>query len=111
MSVLSKFYADQVYSPDVKGAYTDALAGVSRPPGEEQVEEAQQQASMDGATMAGDLFGRLLERQALRRQEIKDVRDTGGFEGMTKEEKRDLKQQIGKAAGEYSFGDMVEDEE
>lgn len=110
MSVLSKFYADQVYSPDVKGAYTDALAGVSRSP-EEGDEEAQEQAPISGASIAGDIFGRLLERQALRRQEIKDVRDTGGFEGMTKEQKRGLKQDIGKAATEYSFGDMVEDEE
>lgn len=100
MSILANYYASQALAESPFGD-SQSLGSSQARGTTPQVEEAQKDNTM---TEFGELAGRLLKRQALRRQEIKGVRETGGFEGMTKSERKELKKNIGKGATDTVFG-------
>jgi hypothetical protein len=111
MSFLAKYYASLSPPGSAQSAYAQSLSGGSLGSSQAQGTTPQVQEAQDNlAADAGELVGRLFKRQMAKSAGVKAVREAGGFEGMDRKERKELKREIGKSAGAAAFADYGDKE-
>ena len=111
MSFLAKYYASLSPPGSAQSAYAQSLSGGGLGGAQAQGTTPQVQEAQDNlAADAGELVGRLFKRQMAKSAGVKALRQAGGFEGMDKKEKREIKKEIGKSAGAAAFADYGDKE-